>query len=93
MNDNRKDIDEEVIDIGDIVICDVCNADYTESNECGGFILGTWAYCPQCVRTKKFTMQEYARAICAPAWVTFRQLVLAVRNGDNTIRITNWKNR
>lgn len=36
------------IDIGDAVVCDFCNRDYTESEEVGGLIVGSYAVCPQC---------------------------------------------
>ena len=38
-----------VADIGNIVVCDFCEEDYTESNAVGGILFGTYATCPKCV--------------------------------------------
>lgn len=80
---------ESVQDIGETVICDICNTDHTESDECGGLIIGSYAYCPKCTKEHYHTFSErdLERAVCAPAWVPFRQLVLSARGGDNTIKI------
>jgi hypothetical protein len=37
-----------VLDPGYTVICDVCGEDYTNSQDTGGFIFGSYAYCPKC---------------------------------------------
>lgn len=37
-----------VIDLGDEVVCDGCNADLTRSKLSGGFTVGSYAYCPLC---------------------------------------------
>lgn len=76
---------KEVIEIGETVLCDLCNDDYTDSNEVGGCIISSWAYCPKC--TSKLDHDDLKRAVIAPAWVPFRILVLTARNGDNTIKI------
>lgn len=34
--------------IGDTVVCDVCSKDWTESDVSGGFIFGSYVYCPDC---------------------------------------------
>jgi hypothetical protein len=72
------------IDIGDTVVCDYCNADYTESDEGGGVLLGSYAVCPACVVKFKLTKVD---ATC-PAGMTFKEWVLQLRNGNNTIRVT-----
>jgi len=38
------------VDIGDTVVCDICNRDFTQSKEKGGIILGGYAFCPRCER-------------------------------------------
>ena len=70
------------IDIGDTVLCDVCNADYSESDEQGGVLLGSSAICPGC--TKKWKVED---AVC-PEGMSFREWVLKLRNGNNTISIS-----
>jgi hypothetical protein len=36
-----------IIDIGDTVLCDLCNADYTDSEAEGGILMGTYSICPR----------------------------------------------
>ena len=36
------------LDIGDRVVCDGCNEEYTNSEEKGGILLNRTAYCPAC---------------------------------------------
>lgn len=77
---------KQIIDIGDSVICDSCNDDYTNSTECGGILLGSWAYCPKC--TAKLTSSEREQAeLCCPAWMPFKDWVLQLRGGNNTIQV------
>lgn len=56
-------------DIGDTVICDICNDDYTDSKESGGFVFGSYAYCPKCAneslaRIKSFNEEKYIKYFC-----------------------------
>ena len=37
-----------IIDIGETVLCDLCNADYTDSEDEGGILMGTYSICPTC---------------------------------------------
>ena len=32
----------------DEVICDLCNGNYSESDEQGGILIGSYAICPEC---------------------------------------------
>lgn len=32
----------------DEVICDFCNGDYSDSDELGGVLIGSYAVCPEC---------------------------------------------
>jgi len=82
---------ETIINIGDNVVCDLCNTDYTESDEQGGFIFGSHAVCPTCAPRMRASIREckeehFITAEC-PAGISFREFVLNIRNGDNTIRI------
>lgn len=36
------------VDIGGIVVCDICNTDYTDSRESGGMIFCSSGVCPRC---------------------------------------------
>lgn len=35
-------------DLGNSVVCDICNENYTDSDECGGITFGSYAVCPKC---------------------------------------------
>jgi hypothetical protein len=69
-----------VFDIGDTVLCDMCNKDFTNSNETGGFIFGSYAVCPDCAPrilkdVKKFNESENIKATC-PEGVSFKNFIL-----------------
>ena len=76
----------EVIDVGnlmgDTVLCDVCNADYTNSEESGGFLFSSYAYCPKCAKDKianirKLDEEKYISAHC-PDDMSFRDWIINV---------------
>ena len=53
--ENLKDIFglENVVVVGvgspaTLVLCDLCNADYSTSDESGGFVLSSYGVCPKC---------------------------------------------
>lgn len=57
------------VDPGNIVLCDSCNEDYTESEESGGILFRSYAYCPKCAKraeksAKKYGEEHYIRARC-----------------------------
>lgn len=64
------------IDFGNVIICDVCNEDYTNSNEHGGILWGNWAICPKCVH--KFPTKNRAIKARCPAHLSFRDWVLTL---------------
>lgn len=72
-----------IINIGDMVLCDYCNGDYTNSDECGGLLINNNAVCPQCITESRIAQAEL---ICPPM-IAFKEWVLALRNGNNTITI------
>lgn len=43
----------------EVVRCDFCSADYTESAESGGFVSGSWAACPRCVATNQVVRTDH----------------------------------
>jgi hypothetical protein len=79
-------MDIEIIDIGNTVLCDFCNMDYTESDEPGGCLMGSYAICPRC--TPKLNKRE-VDVFNLPT-VPFRKFVLKIRGGDNTIKIVSF---
>ena len=42
-----------VIDPGNVVVCDFCSEDYTDSDEQGGILYGSYAVCPTCAPKMK----------------------------------------
>jgi hypothetical protein len=38
----------KVYEIGDTVLCDMCNRDFTDSDEPGGFVFSSNGVCPVC---------------------------------------------
>ena len=77
------------LDPGDTVLCDLCNADYTESEEKGGMLFGGKAVCPQCLPefmkgVRKFEEEEFI-ADSAREDETFRDFVYRIRHGEDQI--------
>jgi hypothetical protein len=82
------------IDIGDTVICDYCNTDYTNSDETGGICFGGDSICPKCTlvaleEIKTNDEEEYIDAYC-PDDMTFKDFVLTLRHGDNLIKFVEY---
>lgn len=46
------------VDVGDNVLCDFCNTDYTTSRESGGFMFGSSAICPGCAENTLKTIKK-----------------------------------
>lgn len=73
--------------LGDIVICDLCGKDYTNSNEKGGITFGSKACCPDCTpgilkSAKKYNEESYIKSRC-PKDKSFAQWVREdLRNGE-----------
>lgn len=79
------------IDMGENVVCDICGEDWTERTESGGFLFGSKAYCPDCAedglrRIRGYHEEHMIRAYC-PSDKSFKDWVLSLRGGDNTIKI------
>jgi hypothetical protein len=77
-----------IIDIDTMVLCDSCNEDYTHSDAEGGILVGSYAICPECARD--FDESEDEPIIHCPTGMRFRDWVLRLRGGRNTIEITSW---
>lgn len=80
----------EFFDIGDRVVCDICNRDYTNDLVTqGGILFGSKAVCPNCApgleeSAKIYDEEDYITDRC-PAGMTFREWVLGLRDGDNLV--------
>ena len=88
-------MDVSVMDIGEQVVCDSCNKDFSASDESGGFIFGSYGYGPCCAERMmesiiKYNEQDHIKARC-PESISFKEFILKYRGGDNTIKIYSWK--
>jgi hypothetical protein len=82
----------EKIDVGNTVICDICGKDWTNRTETGGWLFASSAYCPDCATPEKYQAikgyheEKYITALC-PERLSFKDWVLSLRGGDNTVKI------
>lgn len=75
--------------IGDTVVCDVCSKDWTESDVSGGFIFGSYAYCPDCAdrlidHIRDCGEDHLIRAFC-PEGKSFADFVREYRGPDASV--------
>lgn len=86
-------------DVRDTVICDgSCGQDYTNSDDCGGILFGSYAYCPNCAKqalasARRYGEERFIKAVCPPD-MSFKDFVLKLRGGNNTIKeysFDKWK--
>jgi hypothetical protein len=73
-----------VIDLGNKVLCDFCNKDWTNKDKSGGFIFGSKAVCPDCEKRilkniNKYDEQRFINGICKKKQ-SFYKFVLEYRN-------------
>lgn len=79
------------IDVGDVVICDLCSTDYTSSTACGGMLFAGKGVCPQCMpRMYQLALDHgelhMIQASC-PKAQPFRDFILMIRGGNNVMRV------
>jgi hypothetical protein len=77
--------------VGRAVVCDICDEDWTERKEPGGFLFGSYAYCPNCavegLRAIKRTREEgRIVATCGPD-ESFADFVRRMRGKDAYITV------
>ena len=70
---------ESVIDVGETVLCDICNADYSYSERKGGFLFNSKSVCPRCEprmreNIAKHKEERFIKAEC-PKEMSFREFV------------------
>ena len=80
---------------GRLVFCDICDQDYTDSDAQGGFIFGSYAYCPSCAAKRLPEIESYGekghiRAFC-PEGKSFADFVREYRGPDATISVTTFE--
>ena len=79
------------INIGDMVVCDICNTDYTNLPDVGGFVFTSSAYCPKCAKErfskiKSYNEEKYIKAFCKEGQ-SFADFVREYRGPNNIIHI------
>jgi len=83
-----------ILHIGDVAICDTCGKDWTNNDQSGGFLFGSYAVCPDCApkileNVDKYNERHAIKEFCPPN-LSYWQWVLKLRGGDNTIKVTEW---
>jgi hypothetical protein len=74
------------VPVGDIVVCDFCGQDYTQSDALGGLIFGSYAICEKC-SPKVANESSRIRARC-PAGKSFADFVREYRGPNSAITVT-----
>jgi len=71
------------IDVGDTVICDFCNEDYTKSHKCGGLLFCSYAICPDCSKSvNQYEKRSFIKATC-PDYMPFSDWVRNVLRANH----------
>lgn len=77
----------EVFDMGNTVLCDFCNKDWTFLEGKGGVLFGSYAVCPDCMtdewlaEVERLGETEYISQRC-PDHMEFRKWVWSLRGGQ-----------
>lgn len=79
------------IKLNGIVVCDICNEDYTNRPDSGGFVFGSYGYCPKCAkrslpRIKSYDEEKYIKAFC-PDNMSFADFIRDYRGPNDVIQI------
>lgn len=82
----------EKVLVGRDVVCDVCSEDWTDELESGGFLFGSYGYCPDCAprgleTIKKYNEERYIRARCEEG-ESFADFIRRMRGPDAYIRVS-----
>lgn len=81
----------EPVPVGDFVVCDGCDKDFSNSQEAGGIIFTSSAYCPACApriedSAKKYGETRFIRGRAEPG-ETFADFVRRYRGPNACIQI------
>ena len=82
------------MDLGDTVLCDLCNKDYTDSDEQGGLIFLSNAVCPTCTpdivaNDEQYNETKHIKATC-PSGKSFAAFVWDYRGGPAVVEIQDF---
>ena len=83
---------KEIIDLGDLVMCDFCSKDWTDNDTSGGFLFDSKAVCPDCApkmlkSIKGYNEEDHIKARCPQDKSFFKWVLEDLRKGDNTISV------
>jgi hypothetical protein len=78
----------QVIELGDVVLCDLCNRDYTyDDKSTGGFQFVSRAVCPRCEPSFRKQVEQHNEVRYITNWArpdeTFRDFVYRLRGGES----------
>jgi len=82
--------------LGNKVFCDLCDIDWTNLPDSGGFIFSSKAVCPQCEKEtlkniKKYNEERFIKAFC-PENISFANFVREYRGTDAKIEVFTFDN-
>jgi hypothetical protein len=81
----------EPIPVGEIVVCDICDQDFTTRPDRGGFVFGSSAYCPYCAAERLQLIKDYREEHFikdrANPGESFADFVRRFRGPDTTIQV------
>jgi hypothetical protein len=58
-----------------VVICDICNRDYSDSPTSGGYFTGSWAICPVCAQKESHRPRKHKGDIICPPGISFADFI------------------
>jgi len=66
---SKREVEKIEYSLGNIVLCDICNEDYTNFIDIGGFIFCNKAVCPKCAteflkKIKSYNEENFIEAYC-----------------------------
>jgi hypothetical protein len=84
-----------IVPVGRTVVCDLCDADCTDSAVSGGFIFESKGVCPACAprflaTIRKYNEESFIKARC-PEGKPFADFIRDYRGPNAGIRITGFK--
>lgn len=73
------------IEMGRQVACDICNDDYTDRDDIGGGMFGSYAACPKCLEEFEKKGEKVTKR--CPALMSFADWVRKVLRGTDNAKI------
>jgi hypothetical protein len=82
------------IPVGDVVVCDFCDEDYTTSKDGGGLVFDGNGVCPKCALkllddAERYGELEHIKAVC-PVGKSFADFIREYRGPNAFISVTGF---